>query len=273
MTISLEPLPFSHDELRGFEGAPRDRDPTLWSGAFPAVFDRRIPPSEWFPAYLATYVERDVRQILNVTDLQAFQSFVRLCAGRVGQLLNLAALGSDYGVTHNTARAWLSVLEASYVVLRVPPWHANLGKRLIKTPKLYFIDSGLLCSLLGIRKAGQIAEHPLRGAIFENWVVTEVLKSRTHRALPADLHFFRSRGGLEVDVVVESGQALLAAEIKAGRTIAGDFFASLDELRRLLGSSGVRRRVRTRLVYGGDAAQKRRGVDVVPWSRVADASW
>jgi predicted AAA+ superfamily ATPase len=266
-------LPFGHDELRGFEGAPRDRDSTLWSGAFPAVFDRRIPPSEWFPDYLATYVERDVRQILNVTDLQAFQSFVRMCAGRVGQLVNLASLGSDCGVTHNTARAWLSVLEASYVVLRVPPWHANLGKRLIKTPKLYFIDSGLLCSLLGIRKAGQIAEHPLRGAIFENWVVTEILKSRIHRALPADLHFFRSRAGLEVDVVVESGQALLAAEVKAGRTIAADFFASLDELRRLLASSGARRRVRTRLVYGGDAAQKRRGVDVVPWSRVADAPW
>ena len=139
----------------------------LWSGAFPAVFDRRVPPPEWFSAYLATYVERDVRQILNVPDLQAFQSFVRLCAGRAGQLVNLSSLGSDCGVTHNTARSWLSVLEASYVVLRVPPWHANLGKRLIKTPKVYFVDSGLLCALLGIRTAGQLAEHPLRGAIFE----------------------------------------------------------------------------------------------------------
>jgi uncharacterized protein len=266
-------LPFSHDELRGFENAPRDRESTLWSGAFPAVFDRRIPVSEWFPAYLATYVERDVRQILNVSDLQAFQSFVRLCAGRVGQLVNLASLGSDCGITHNTARSWLSVLEASYVVLRVPPWHANLGKRLIKTPKIYFVDSGLLCALLGIRAAGQITEHPLRGAIFENWVVTEILKSRIHRALPADLHFFRSRAGLEVDVVVDTGATLLAAEVKAGRTVAADFFSSLEELRSLLAASPSPRGVRTRLVYGGDTAQRRRGVDVVPWRRVADTVW
>jgi hypothetical protein len=266
-------LPFGHDELRGFAGAPRDRDGTLWSGAFPAVFDRRIPVTEWFSAYLATYVERDVRQILNVTDLQAFQTFVRLCAGRVGQLVNLASLGSDCGVTHNTARAWLSVLEASYVVLRLPPWHANLGKRLIKTPKLYFVDTGLLCALLGIRGAGQIAEHPLRGAIFENWVVTEILKARVHRALPADLHFFRSRAGLEVDVVVESGASILAAEIKAGRTIAADFFESLEELRSLLALARPPRNVRARLVYGGDSGQKRTGVQVVPWSRVADTPW
>jgi uncharacterized protein len=266
-------LPFGLDELRGFETAPRDRDGTLWSGAFPAVFDRRIPVSEWFSAYLATYVERDVRQILNVSDLQAFQTFVRLCAGRAGQLVNLASLGSDCGVTHNTARAWLAVLEASYVVLRVPPWHANLGKRLIKTPKLYFVDSGLLCALLGIRTARQIAEHPLRGAIFENWVVTEILKSRVHRGLPADLHFFRSRAGLEVDVVVESGTALLAAEVKAGRTIATDFFKSLEELRSLLAASRPPRKVHARLVYGGDAAQTRTGVEIVPWSRVADTTW
>jgi predicted AAA+ superfamily ATPase len=266
-------LPFSHDELRGFADAPREMYGTLWSGAFPAVFDRRIPVSEWFSAYLATYVERDVRQILNVSDIQAFQAFVRLCAGRVGQLVNLASLGSDCGITHNTARSWLSVLETSYVALRVSPWHANLGKRLIKTPKLYFADTGLLCALLGIRAAGQIAEHPLRGAIFENWVVTEVLKSRVHRGLPADLNFFRSRGGLEVDVVVETGTTLLAAEIKAGRTIAADFFASLEELRSLLAVSRPPRSVRARLVYGGDTAQKRTGVEIVPWSRVADTAW
>jgi predicted AAA+ superfamily ATPase len=266
-------LPFGHDELRGFAHAPRERDAILWSGAFPAVFDRRIPVSEWFSAYVATYVERDVRQILNVSDLQAFQSFVRLCAGRVGQLVNLASLGSDCGITHNTARSWLSVLEASYVALRVPPWHANLGKRLVKTPKLYFVDTGLLCALLGIRTASQVAEHPLRGAIFENWVVTEVLKARVHRGLPADLHFFRSRSGLEVDVVVDTGATLLAAEVKAGRTVASDFFASLEELRRLVGAASPPCKVRARLVYGGDDAQRRKGVDVVPWWSVADAAW
>jgi predicted AAA+ superfamily ATPase len=266
-------LPFSHDELRGFPNAPRDRESTLWSGAFPAVFDRRIPVSDWFSAYLATYVERDVRQVLNVSDLQAFQSFVRLCAGRAGQLVNLSSLGSDCGITHNTARSWLSVLEASYVVQRVTPWHANLGKRLIKTPKIYFVDTGLLCALLGIRAAGQLAEHPLRGAIFENWVVTEILKSRTHRALPPDIHFFRSRAGLEVDVVVETGASILAAEVKAGQTIATDFFGSLSELRSLVLAATPARRLRRRLVYGGETARRWSGVDVVPWSRVADMAW
>ena len=266
-------LPFSHDELRGFPNAPRDRESTLWSGAFPAVFDRRIPVSDWFSAYLATYVERDVRQVLNVSDLQAFQSFVRLCAGRAGQLVNLSSLGSDCGITHNTARSWLSVLEASYVVQRVTPWHANLGKRLIKTPKIYFVDTGLLCALLGIRAAGQLAEHPLRGAIFENWVVTEILKSRTHRALPPDIHFFRSRAGLEVDVLVDAGASLLAAEVKAGQTIAADFFGSLEELRSLVLAATPARRLRRRLVYGGETARRWSGVDVVPWSRVADMAW
>jgi predicted AAA+ superfamily ATPase len=249
-TSVLTLFPFGYDELRGFAGAPRDLPATLWSGGFPAVFDRHIPVPEWFSAYLATYVERDVRQILNVSDLQTFQSFVRLCAGRVGQLVNSASLGSDCGITHNTARAWLSVLEASYVILRVPPWHANLGKRLIRTPKLYFVDSGLLCSLLGIRASGQLAEHPLRGAVFENWVVTEIFKARVHRGLPADLHFFRSRAGLEVDVIVDSGTTLLTAEIKAGRTVAADFFSSLHELRSLLAVPRPPRTPRARLVYG-----------------------
>jgi hypothetical protein len=266
-------LPFGHDELRGFADAPRERDATLWSGAFPAVFDRGIPVSDWFSAYVATYVERDVRQILNVPDLQAFQSFLRLCAGRAGQLVNLASLGADCGITHNTARSWLSVLEASYVAIRLAPWHANIGKRLVKTPKLYFVDAGLLCALLGIRSATQVAEHPLRGAIFENWVVTEILKSRVHRGLSPDLFFFRSRGGLEVDVVVEAGVDLLAAEVKAGQTIASDFFASLDGLRSLLAASRPPRRVRARLVYGGNSAHERRGTQVVPWSRVADTTW
>jgi len=266
-------LPFAHDELLGAERAPRELDETLWSGAFPAVFDQRIPVPEWFSAYLATYVERDVRQVVNVSDLLAFQTFVRLSAGRVGQLVNFTSLGSDCGVSHNTARSWLSVLEASYIVVRLPPWHANLGKRLIKTPKLYFTDTGLLCALLGIRAPGQLGQHPLRGAVFENWVVTEILKARLHRGLAPDLHFLRSRAGLEVDVVVDSGGTLVAAEVKAGRTIAGDFLSSLQELRSLLAAARPPRDVTARLVYGGDTPQKRSPAEVVPWLQVADRAW
>ena len=266
-------LPFSHDELRGFENAPRDRDSTLWSGAFPAVFDRRIPVSEWFSAYLATYVERDVRQILNVTDLQAFQSFVRLCAGRVGQLVNLASLGSDCGITHNTARAWLSVLEASYVVLRLPPWHANLGKRLDQ-------DAEALLRRLG--PAVRPARHP---------------RGRTDRRAPAaggDLRELGRDGDPEVadpprpprgpPLLPEPGRARGGCRRGVGSdparrrdqgrpTIAADFFESLEELRSLLALARPPRNVRARLVYGGESGQKRTGVEVVPWNRVADTLW
>ncbi len=272
-TSLLSLLPFSLDEMRGFPNAPRDIEAVMWSGSFPAIYDRRFPPPDWFSAYVATYVERDARQVLNVSDLQAFQAFIRLCAGRASQLVNLSSLGSDAGVTHNTARSWLSVLEASYIVVRVPPWHANLGKRLIKTPKLYFVDSGLLCALLGIRSRAQLAVHPLRGAVFENWVMLEILKARLHRGLPPDLYFFRSRAGLEVDFLVEAGDRLLAAEAKAGRTVASDFFSSLASLEKLLGAARPARTLRTYLVYGGEAAQRRHGTTVLPWKAVADANW
>jgi len=146
-------------------------------------------------------VERDVRQILNVTDLTAFQTFLRLCAGRTGQLLNLSQLGADCGITHNTARAWLSVLETAYVVFRLPPFHSNLKKRLVKTPKLHFYDAGLLCFLLGIRSPDQLINHPMRGAIFESWAVSEIMKMRAHHGLAMDLFHFRDRKGAEVDLV------------------------------------------------------------------------
>jgi predicted AAA+ superfamily ATPase len=233
------------------------------------VFDRRVPPSDWFASYVSTYVERDARQILNVTDLSAFQAFVKMCAGRIGQLVNLSALASDCGITHNTAKAWLSVLEASDLVVRLQPWHANLGKRLIKAPKLYFLDSGLACSLLGIRSAAQLMEHPLRGGVFENWVMLEVLKARLNRGLPADMFFFRSRAGMEVDFLVETGHGLVAIEAKSGQTVSSDFLKSLAAFRAL----PIGRPVRAVVVYGGDAAQRRQDATVAPWHTIGSATW
>jgi predicted AAA+ superfamily ATPase len=205
-----------------------------------------------------------VRRILNVGDLTAFQTFLRLGAGRTSQRVNLSALGADAGVTHATAKAWLSVLEAGYVAWRLPPHHVNVTSRLVKTPKLHFFDTGIVCYLLGIRSADQLREHPLRGAIFETWVASEIYKARVHRGLAAGLGFFRDRKGNEVDVVVELGRELLAVEIKSGQTIADDFFAGLRTFAALGAAARPRRRTRGVLVYGGDTAQDRADGTVVP---------
>jgi hypothetical protein len=237
------------------------------------MYDRGLEPGDWYPSYVATYLERDVRTILNVGDLVALQTCLRLCAGRVGQQVNLSSLGGDAGVTHATAKSWLSVLEAGYIAWRLPPFHANVSRRLIKTPKLHFVDSGLVCHLLGIRSPDQLRDHPLRGAVFETWVASEILKSRTHRGLPPNLSFFRDRKGAEVDVVVELGRELLAVETKSGQTVAGDFFAGLETFASLIASSRLRREVRGFVVYGGAEHQRRSSGTVVPWSGLDQCEW
>jgi len=272
-TALLTLLPLARDEVRRFPAAPRTLYETLWTGSFPAVFDRELSPADWYPAYVGTYVERDVRQLLNIGDLIAFQGFLRLCAGRVGQLLNLSALGADAGITHGTARAWVSVLEASYIAHRLPPYASNVGARVVKTPKLHFYDSGLTCFLLGIRTPEQLEHHPLRGVIFETWVISEMLKARVHRGLQPSLFFYRDRKGVEVDAVLERGDRLLAVETKSGQTVAEDFFAGLEAFGRQVGASPRTPKVRGALVYGGDQAQTRSGVDVIPWSQIHAYDW
>jgi len=272
-TALLELMPLSLEEIRRFPEHPVELLDLLWRGSYPAVYDRRLEPQDWYPSYVATYVERDVRTILNVGDLVAFQTFLRLCAGRTGQLLNLSALGADAGITHNTAKAWLSVLEAGYVAWQLTPFHANVTKRLIRTPKLHLFDTGLACYLLGIRSADQLREHPLRGAIFETWVASEVLKSRLHRGLEPSLCFYRDRKGTEVDLLVELGRELLAIEVKSGQTIATDFFGPLQSFAALVASARPRRAVRGFLVYGGDEAQDRSAGTVVPWSGLDRRAW
>lgn len=272
-TALLNLLPLSLEEVRRFPEAPGDLFSLLWHGGYPAIFDRHPDPTDWLSSYVGTYVERDVRQILNVGDLLAFQTFLRLCAGRSAQLLNLSALGADAGVTHATARAWISVLEASFVAYRLAPFHSNLVKRLVKTPKLHLYDSGLLCFLLGIRSPDQLREHPLRGAIFETWVASEVLKARVHRGLPAGMSFYRDRKGEEVDIVVEMGRSIVAVETKSARTVVSDFFASLDKMADLIGSERRGRQLRRVVVYGGEERQQRTGVTVLPWSMVDRYDW
>lgn len=273
-TAVLHLLPLSLDELAGADHRPDDVWTAVLRGGYPAIHHHGLRSDEWLAAYTATYVERDVRQILNVGDLDAFRTFMALLAGRVGQLLNLSALGADAGVSHVTARSWLSVLATSFVAHRLQPLHRNLGKRLTKSPKPYLYDSGLLCHLLGIRTEEQLRLHPLRGAIFENWVVGEIVKARVHRGRSPELRFYRDHRGQEVDVVLEDGARTTVVEIKSGRTFRPEFATTLGKLEHLLAQSAVPpTEVRRLVVYAGDDGQRRSDYRVVPWYAVHDVDW
>lgn len=202
-------------------------------------------------------------------DLDTFQRFVRLCAGRSGQILNLSSLATDCGITHNTAKAWISVLEASYILFQLRPHPANFSKRLIKSPKLYFYDTGLLCWLLGIQEPGQLAAHPLRGAIFETLVVSELVKTRFNLGERAALHFWRDSNGNEVDVIADVGPKLMPIEIKSGQTLNRDFFTGLERWQALAGDQSTS----PTLVYGGTESHRHRGIDVLGWNEVGRVLW
>jgi predicted AAA+ superfamily ATPase len=267
----IQLLPFSLPELQGAGMAPDSVESAIFKGGYPPLFDRPVLPADWIASYVATYLERDVRQLVQVRDLRTFQTFVRMCASRAGQLLNLSSLASDCGITHNTAKAWISVLEASYIVFLLSPHHRNFGKRLTKSPKLYFLDTGLLCWLLGIRKSEEIVTHALRGALFENWVILELIKGCFNRGQPSNLFFWRDSAGNEIDVLVEQGGQLLPIEIKAGKTIAGDYFSGLAKWSAL--ANGIS--IDPTLVYAGDQGQERSQARVIPWhdvDRLADRS-
>jgi len=272
-TALLTLLPLGFEEVRQFGAPPADLYSVLWRGSYPATFDRSLEPADWYPSYVATYVERDVRTLLNVGDILGFQTFLRLCAGRVGQLVNLSSLGADAGVTHGTARSWLSVLEAGYIAWRLAPFHSNLTKRLVKTPKLHFLDSGLVCYLLGIRSPAHLREHPLRGAIFETWVASEVFKARVHRGLQPGLSFFRDRRGAEVDLILDIDPSYVAVETKSGQTVADDFFTGLQVFEQAAGAARPQRKVRKIIVYGGDTTQRRAAGTVLPWSEIDRNRW
>jgi hypothetical protein len=233
----------------------------LFRGFYPRIHDRALPPRDWLGNYYQTYLERDVRSVLNVGDLETFSRFVRLCAGRTGQLLNLSSLASDCGITHTTARRWISVLESSFLVLLLRPHHRNLGKRLIKSPKMYFLDTGLLCFLLGLRSPADILHHHMRGSIFEAFVLAELHKNFLHRGEPSDIFFWRDSGGHEVDFVIDLGARRIGVEAKSGQTVASDFFDDLHYWRGLPGNRGVA----TALIHGGSRRCIQERTAVYPW--------
>ena len=265
-TALLRLLPLSIAEL-----SPHERtdalDRLLLYGFYPRIYDRKLDPTQALGDYFATYVERDMRQMAAIKDLQLFEKFVKLCAGRIGQVLNLQSLGNDAGVSHTTARAWLSLLEASYVVFILPPWYRNISKRLVKSPKLYFYDVGLASYLLGLENENHVSRHPLRGNLFENLVIIEALKYRLNRGKKSNLTFYRDGKGNEVDLVLESGPDVFPIEIKAGATITSDYFKGLKSFEKVVlqragdkgayGGSG--------LIYGGAEKQTRGSTIIYPF--------
>jgi predicted AAA+ superfamily ATPase len=262
----LSLLPFSASELEQGRFLAEDLDTALWQGAYPPIFDQQIDPQLWLDAYITTYVERDVRQIINIKDTAVFQRFLSLCAGNIGGLFNASRIGNDCGLNHGTVNNWLSILETSYIAFRLPPHYRNYRKRVVKTPKLYFWDTGLAIRLLGIESAAQLKTHPLRGNLFENWVVVELLKGRFNRGKKSNLFFWRNNTGLEVDVIAEQADKLQPIEIKSGATLTSDWYKAINQWLSLAGDDAVS----PSLIYGGDTPWKEGCVNAIPWRHVTD---
>ena len=263
----VELLPLSSSELKAANQLPNSLSQMLIQGGYPALYDRKITPQDWFSNYVATYVERDVRQLISVRNLGQFQTFLKMCASRTGQLINLTSLGADCGISAVTAKQWLSVLETSYIVTLLRPHHSNFGKRLVKTPKIYFLDSGLAAWLMGIRSAETLETHAARGALFESWVVSELYKKRLNAGLPIDLFFWRDNTGNEVDLIIENEKGLQPIEIKSGSTYASDWSQGLKKWQALAKNSSLE----PAILYGGESNFERESLQVWGWRDVAFA--
>lgn len=258
-------LPLARSETIRFPQHPRTLEETLITGSYPRIFDVGLDPADWIRSYIATYIERDVRMISNVGDLITFQRFITLCAGRTAQLLNYSVLAGDCGISQPTAKRWLSILEASFIVFRLPGFRSNLRKRLVKMPKLHFYDTGIVCSLLGIQTPDQLRAHPLRGAIFETWVVSEMAKHRANRGETGNLSFYRDQNGAEVDLIVERTPYIRLIDAKSATTPSSSLFAGVRRARKHLQSLGPCPLV---VVYGGDQLQRRKAGSLVPWQKL-----
>lgn len=265
-TAFVELLPFSIPELSQTGKLPTTANIMLLTGGYPPIYDRGLSPASWLGAYVTAYVERDVRQLLKVQELDTFQRFVRLCAGRTGQLLNLSALATECGITHNTAKSWISVLEASYLVFLLRPHHIGFNKRLVKMPKLYFYDVGLVAWLLGIRTPEQMETYPLRGSIFETLIISELIKSQLNRGERPSCYFWRDSNGNEIDLLVEKESGLMPIEIKSGQTLTGESFVGLNKWCALAGDKAIT----PTLVYGGSETYLHKGVRVTGWLKSAE---
>ena len=266
-TAFVELLPFSVPELIRAAKLPQNSDSLLCSGFYPPLYDREVSARNWFSAHITAYIERDVRQLLKIQELETFQRFVRMCAARTGQLLNMSSLATECGITHNTVKAWISVLEASYIIFLLRPHHVNFNKRLVKMPKLYFYDVGLVSSLLGIRSPEQMNIHHLRGNIFETLVIAELVKSHYNKGEKSAIYFWRDNNGNEVDVIAETGVSLMPIEIKSGKTLTRESFAGIEKWLALAKQMNP---IMPSLVYGGEGNYIQNNVRVLGWKLSGD---
>ena len=253
-------LPLSLQEINNKE---QNINKLMLKGGYPALYTETTDPAKWYPNYIRTYIERDVRMIKNITDLYAFERFLRLCAGRIGQLLNMSSLAVEVGVDVKSISSWIGILETSFIVFRLQPYYANFNKRIVKMPKLYFYDTGLALALLGVENAGQLTLHPFRGSLFENMVIVDFLKRRYNAGKSNNLFFWRDNVGNEIDLLIENGIQRLPVEIKSGQTITSDFFKGIHFWNKMTQTEGGI------VIYGGDMMQQRsNNITVVPLSEI-----
>lgn len=257
----LNLLPFSVAEVKKTGFKSEEYFEFIYNGSYPGIYDKSIQPADFYPSYIQSYMERDVRSILNIGSLLSFRTFLGIAAGRVGQIINYASVANDVGVDQKTIKSWFSVLETSFIVFFVRTYHKNFNKRLIKSPKLYFYDTGLVCSLLGIKNPDEIRTHFLKGALFENFIFSEIAKHYYNRGIRPDLYFWRDNTGNEVDCIIEDGSRSKVIEIKSGATIGTDFFNGLNYYRKISALSAEN----MFLVYGGNENQKRAYAQVYSW--------
>jgi uncharacterized protein len=260
----IELLPFSVTELKENPHALDDVNTLIWKGSYPSVQAENIPPTDWFSSYIRTYVERDVRKVKNIGNLIQFERMLSLCAGHVGQQVNFANFGNEIGVDRKTIQSWLGILEASYILFFLPPYFKNFNKRVTKTPKLYFYDTGLACSLLRIPNSELIINHPYKGALFENFIILELMKNRFNQGQRSNLYYWRESSGVEIDVLIDEGLTLKPIEIKSGQTIQSDWLKHLKYWQALTAQN-----TEGYVFYGGDDEQLRSdNLSVKSWRSV-----
>jgi predicted AAA+ superfamily ATPase len=261
-TAIIHLLPLSVFELTEY-GLSDELDEFMYKGFYPNIYNLNLNPSENYSFYISTYVEKDIRDLLKITDLNKFELFLKICASRTGQIVNFSSMGNDCGLSHNTVKQWLSLLETSYIIKLSNPYYKNYGKRFIKSPKLYFIDTGLLCYLLGIRNKGHVDVHPLKGQIFETFAFSELLKTLYNEAIDENIYFLRDTKGYEIDFILEAGIKLKSIEVKLSQTVSKDFFKNLNTVESLTGI-----KVEKYLIYGGSEAIKYKDISIIPWQNI-----
>jgi len=255
-------LPFSLNELKNTEYYHKKYETYITKGLYPRIYDQNIQPDEWLPDYINTYVERDVRKLLNISDLNRFTAFLKICAGHTGQIVNLSEIGSQIGISYKTTQKWISILEASFIIFLLPPYYRNFNKRISKSPKLYFYDTGLACSLMNIKNEEQLDYHFAKGSLFETLIISELMKQKQNGLLSGDIYYWRESNKTEIDCLIDTGEKLKAIEIKSAKTIKNDMFRNLNIFKKLKKDS------ETFLVYGGNDIQKRTEHTIINWQNL-----